>query len=323
MVKRVLSYLVIVAVFNLILVTSGFCWGSATHAFMARAIGRWNIYPNFQEMYGLMAPDLFNYNFGLTGDMALRAFTHGLPGQEGFMAVWEKARLIDHQKALALGFVAHNDLWGADSTAHHRALTVTPPSDFPGNLEPGYVIIKAWALNSDSTMDNYFRSLGLTNDNPEHFALRMEMCHQLVECAGDLIIRRLDSRIGEKIIVAAVTRSRSFPDLLIKAFGNPEYNKIIRENEWRFRRTMIQYGAILTRPEPEAFMAMAEEMAELGVEYLQRFAGIEVSPDRALEITRYGIRKALELCAQDFVNEVKKTIEQVRVELKNHLVSTN
>ncbi|MDI6844842.1 MAG: hypothetical protein QME28_01765 [Candidatus Saccharicenans sp.] len=71
MVKRSFSYLVIMAVFNLILVTSGFCWGSATHAFMARSIGWWNIYPNFQEMYGLMAPDLFNYNFDLAGAIRL------------------------------------------------------------------------------------------------------------------------------------------------------------------------------------------------------------------------------------------------------------
>ncbi len=323
MTRRVLTCLLMVAAFNLLLITSGFSWGSATHAFMARAIGRWNIYPNYQEMYGLMSPDLFNYNFDLAGDQGLRAFTHGIPGQEGFMAVWEKARWVDNQKSLALGFVAHNNLWGADSTAHRRALTVTPPADFPGNLEPGYIIIKAQALNSDPTMDNYLRNLGLFNDNPEHFALRMEMCHQLVECAGDLIIRRLDSRIGEKIIVAAVTRSRSFPELLIRAFDNPEYNRIIRENEWRFRRTMIQYGAVLTRPEPEVFMALAEEMAELGGEYLKKIAGIEILPDRALEITRYGIRKAIELCAPDYVNEVKKTIEQVRTELKNHLVSTN
>ncbi|MDI6849222.1 MAG: hypothetical protein QME69_05450 [Candidatus Saccharicenans sp.] len=155
------------------------------------------------------------------------------------MAFWEKARWVDNQKPLALGFVVHNDLCGADSTAHRRALTIAPPGDFPGNLEPGYIIIKAQALNSHPTMNNYFRSPGWLNDNREYFALRMEMCHQLVECAGDLIIRRLAPRIGERIIVAAVTRSRGFPELLIRAFDNPEYNRIIRENEWRFRRTML------------------------------------------------------------------------------------
>lgn len=79
----------------------------------------------------------------------------------------------------------------------------------------------------------------------------------------------------------------------------------------------------VTRPEPEAFSALAEEMAGLGVEYLKKIAGIEVSPDPALEITRHGIRKAIELFAPDHVNEVKRTIEQIRTELKNHLVSTN
>jgi len=321
--KRFIVYLLMVAAFDLLLISSGFSWGSATHAYMARVIGRWNLFVNSQEMYGLMAPDLFNYNFDLYGDMALRAFTHGMPGNEYFMAVWEKSRRIDGQKSLALGYVAHNDVWGADFTAHHRALTITAPGDFPGNLEPGYVIIKAHLLNSDPTMDNYFKSLGLSNDNLEQLELRVEMCHQLVETAGDLIIRRHDPKIGEKIIVAAVLRNRSFPELLIRAFGNEEYNRVIRQSEYQFRRLMIQYGAILSRPEPEAFQALAEEMAELGVAFLKKFTGLEISPEQALEITRYGIKKALQLCAPDYMPEVRKTIEQVKTELKNHLVSDN
>ncbi|MGB9894025.1 MAG: hypothetical protein ACPLRA_06385 [Candidatus Saccharicenans sp.] len=318
--KRAIGSILLILAFTLLLTAYGFSWGSATHAFIAKKIGRLSMFFNSQEIYGLMAPDLFNYNFELANDPILIAFTHGVPGNEGFMAVWEKAQWRDYQKSLAFGFVAHNDVWGADYTAHHQALTLSAPADFPQGIDPGYVIIKALALNSDPTMNSYFEALGLSNSDPQQFGLRLEMCHNLVETAGDLIIRRVDPGIGEKIISAAVLRSRSFPELLIKALNNPDYNQIIRQNEAQFRRLMIQYGAILAQPEARAFEGLAEQMAELGVAFIKQFAGIDIPLDQALEISKYGIKKSIELCAPDYLNEIRKTIGYLRVELQNHNV---
>ncbi|MGB9906209.1 MAG: hypothetical protein ACPLRR_02340 [Candidatus Saccharicenans sp.] len=304
----------------LVIVSYGFPWGSATHAFITKKVGRFFLTLDFQEMYGSLAPDLFNYNFTLSQDPGLRAFTHGVPGDEGFMSVWEKATYRNFQKSLAFGFVTHNDVWGADFTAHHQAQTIEPPADFiqvPGEIEPGYVIIKAQALNSDPTLNNFFESLGLSNSNPEHFGLRLELCHNLVEAAGDLIIRKVDSKIGEDIIAAAVIRDRSFQNLLIQALNNPEYNQVIRENEALFRRSMIQYGAILIQPELRAVKGLAESLAEIGVVYVKKAAGIDIPIEQATRIAEYGLKKSIQLCANDYLGEIRKTIERLRLELKN------
>ncbi|MCX8159369.1 MAG: hypothetical protein N3G18_00370 [Candidatus Saccharicenans sp.] len=317
--KSLVSGFLVVAM-TVFLVTSGFSWGSATHAFIAKKTGRYYLTLDFQELYGSLAPDLFNYNFDLYADPVLRVFTHGTPNNEGFMSIWEKATYRNFQKALAYGFIAHNDVWGADFTAHHQAQTITPPADFPlvpGEIEPGYVIIKALALNSDPTMNSYFESLGLFNANPEQFRLRLELCHNLVESAGDLIIKKVDARVGEDIIAAAVLRDRSFQNLLISALDNPEYNSAIRENEALFRRFMIQYGAILILPELRALKGLAESLAQSGVVFLKKVAGVEIPLDQATEFAEYGLKKSIQLCAPDYVNEIRKTIEKVRLEMRS------
>lgn len=310
----------LVLVMTMFLVTSGFSWGSATHAFIAKKIGRYYLTLDLQELYGSLAPDLFNYNFDLYADPGLRVFTHGTPGNEVFMSVWEKATYRNFQKALAYGFVAHNDVWGADFTAHHQAQTITPPADFPlvpGEVEPGYIMIKAVALNADPTLNNYFESLGLYNSDPGQFRLRLELCHNLVESAGDLVIKKIDQRVGEDIIASAVVRDRSFPNLLITALNNPDYNSAIRENEALFRRFMIQYGAILILPEFRALKGLAESLAQSGVVFLKKMAGIEIPLDRATEIAEYGLKKSIQLCVPDYMNEVRKTIEKVRLEMRS------
>ncbi|RFT15871.1 MAG: hypothetical protein OP8BY_2269 [Candidatus Saccharicenans subterraneus] len=318
--RKSLVSALLVLVMTMFMVISGFSWGSATHAFIAKKTGRYYLALDFQELYGSLAPDLFNYNFDLYADPVLRAFTHGTPGNEAFMSVWEKATYRNFQKALAYGFVAHNDVWGADFTAHHQAQSIAPPDDFPlvpGEIEPGYVMIKAVALNADPTINNYFESLGLYNADPGQFRLRLELCHNLVESAGDLIIRKVDARIGEDIIAAAVVRDKSFQNLLITALNNPDYNSAIRENEVLFRRFMVQYGAILILPEFRALKGLAESLAQSGVLLLKKMAGIDIPLDRATEIAEYGLKKSIQLCAPDYMNEVRKTIEKVRLEMRS------
>ena len=315
--KRYLAAGLLFLVLNLAIVTYGFSWGAATHAFIMKRVGPLYLALNFQEMYGAMAPDLFNYDFALYHVPVLRAFTHGQPGNEGFMAVWQKAGPM--VKPLAFGFVAHNDVWGADYTAHHQSQTLTPPADFPSipGVDPGYVTIKALALNSDPVMNGYLVAVGLDNSVPEQFKLRLDICENLVESAGDLIIKKVDPTIGSQIISSVVLRNQNFPDLLIKALDNPDYNQVIVKDEAHLRRKMLQYGAILTLPERETIKVLSEEMAWLGVEYLKQVASLDVPLEQAKQISEYGIKKALQLCASDYMNEIRKTIELVRTELRN------
>ena len=72
-------------------------------------------------------------------------------------------------RALAYGFVSHNNLWGVDSTAHHAGRTV--------GLTEGYVIAKAKALGDTAPLPP---QLGIP---PE---VAPTLYHAIVEAGVDL-----------------------------------------------------------------------------------------------------------------------------------------
>jgi hypothetical protein len=112
--KKALALGILSLAFLLFSSSMAFSWGSATHAYIASRIGKILPLMNANEMYGCMAPDIFNYVFTFNPDQmeAIRYYTHGTPGHEGFMNAWRKASWWSYQKSLAYGFVAHNDVWG-------------------------------------------------------------------------------------------------------------------------------------------------------------------------------------------------------------------
>lgn len=77
-----------------------------------------------------------------------------------------------------------NDVWGADSTAHHASRTL--------NSEEGWVIAKSKLL--EQLLIDTFESIGLGRE--EYYELRIELCHNIVETAGDILIKRINA-IGE------------------------------------------------------------------------------------------------------------------------------
>ena len=174
---------------------------------------------------------------------AIQLYTHGSPGAEGFMEVWRKASWWGYQKSLAYGYVAHNDVWGIDSTAHHSGVKV--------GQGVGYVILKAQklleqnivisGLNPPEGMPLWqvFYGVGLTSD-----ADQLELAHNLFETAGDIYIAQQDKLIGEKIICAALARSNDFPALLTKAMGI-SWKDMIYAAEKEFRKSMVLYGGAL------------------------------------------------------------------------------
>jgi hypothetical protein len=95
-------------------------WGFAVHAYLGDELGKKHGTKNINEIYGILSPDIFNLSFQLPNNCPAELYdqTH-----HQFMPVWNKAK-PRLQTALAYGFVAHNDTWGADSTAHHKGTTV-------------------------------------------------------------------------------------------------------------------------------------------------------------------------------------------------------
>jgi len=289
--------------------SNAFCWGSATHAYIDDHLGKRGVLKNINEMYGGMAPDVFNYLFDKPTYLGYLCFqTHN-----EFLKVWD-ASGFEKGEALAYGFVSHNDLWGADSTAHHSGLTF-------GTSE-GYIIAKAYILTRILEQVPEYQALGL----PEPVAL--EVSHNFVEAGVDILIKRIDPFIGKKIAASALRRSPEFPFLLLKAYAQDfseyagirylEAAKIITSAEREFRKTTVLYGQALMQDEATALQLISEQMAELSTVFLTAY-GVELPEGTDLTpLIQFAIDQAMVICADDFAAEVTATINFVDQQLKLH-----
>jgi len=317
--KKFFTLVLLGLVFLLYSTSMAFSWGSATHAYIADHIGKFLPLMNANEMYGIMAPDIFNYVFTLDpGQMAaIQRYTHGSPGAEDFMEVWRKASWWGYQKSLAYGYVAHNDVWGIDSTAHHSGVKV--------GQGVGYVILKAQKLleqnivipgltaEAGEPLDQVFSRVGLVVP-----ADQLELAHNLFETAGDIYIAQQDKLIGEKIICAALARSNDFPALLTKAMDIVGKDMIYAA-EKEFRKSMVLYGGALIQDQETAIKNMSDQMAQLGILYLEAKGVTGITLDLAKILAEKAIRAALPLCG-DYMTEVNATVGFVKSNLVAHSV---
>ena len=111
-------------------------WNSGTHSHVADVQGSTQGSSNYQEMYGGMALDTFNFGFD-----PYSIYLAGLLHTDAALKLWDCAQVAG-PKALpvAFGFMTHNDVWGADYTAHHDGRTYGQGT--------GYVIAKANFLHT-------------------------------------------------------------------------------------------------------------------------------------------------------------------------------
>ncbi|HWR97043.1 MAG TPA: hypothetical protein VN317_01335, partial [Candidatus Methanoperedens sp.] len=181
--RRTTIALTLLFVLSLVPAGSAFGWGSATHAYLGHELRAQAGPVDLDEVYGSMAPDLFNFLF-TTPYAPLSPYLYGLSHGEGpalraaLRRGWEKAELY--------GFLGHNDVWGSDLTAHHAALTLDPAQ--------GYVITKALALHQILMLVPEYVALGLSD------AASLEICHNLVESAGDLLIAGAEPEVGALMV---------------------------------------------------------------------------------------------------------------------------
>lgn len=283
-----------------------FSWGSATHAYILDHLGQRLPLMNANEVYGVMGADIFNYVFTLTPEQmaVVNAFTHGSPGNEQFMEVWKKARWWGFEKNLAYGYVAHNEVWGCDFTAHILALTTS--------VSEGYVITKAKLLAA--ALHDYFVGAGITDEG-----IILMLCHNLIENAGDIFLLRADPLIGQKIVTSSVLRSNDFPALVTRAMG-PGWHDAVFAAEKEFRKTMILYGAALMQGEQSAIQTLSAQIAQIGVEYVKALGGPEIPLDVATQLAIAGTQAGLQIIAPDYMTEVNATVGFVRQQLALHNV---
>lgn len=319
-----ISVTVLLSFFAMIFISpSAYPWGSATHAYIAGLIGKTDALANDNEIYGLIAPDIFNYAFGSPYQDYLHDRTH-----DDFMRIWKKARKKpkwEMEEALAFGFVAHNDVWGSDYIAHWNSLTVPPLVPMPEELQPGYVVIKSVELEALLDSFGVWALLGIAG--PEYFEMRIDLCHELVEVAGDYFVRMyMDLAIGQKILAAMPNRSSTFPKLMARAYagnlvafsnrmGIPMNQRgaleVLNSSEVVFQGMMTLYAGALSLPDAEVKPAIAQFLASLASVY-----GITVDPATA----EMALDGALFVIADTFPTEVGAVIGYLPAQMDAHKV---
>ncbi|MDI6448232.1 hypothetical protein [Anaerobaca lacustris] len=290
-------------------------WGSATHAYIAREAAGKPGAVDLHVMYGAVLPDAFNIMFGDPYQSSLWTLTH-----YEFMQLVDEAQ-SEQDKALAFGFASHNEAWGADRTAHIRAMH---------HPDSGYVIRKQNDLAA--ILEPQVRLFLLFSGVPNPSAVTEEslpvVAHTAIETAVDLLIRRNeDPDIGRRLLLAARARGWSAPVLLCKAYaadlaataGTSEAvaASLIVAAESEFRHQIALYGAALMQADP--IDALAEQGAELARLLLTARHGAMV--DVPVSLMKEILETAIDVVESDYAAELAATIAYVRQELDSHGVT--
>jgi hypothetical protein len=300
----------------LVFSSTAFSWGWAVHTYIDEQFNtKWQI-RNANLLYGGLTPDIFNYQF-----VAPALYMHDQTHND-FMKVWEAAQ-SKPGKALAFGFVSHNEVWGVDSTAHRSGITFGQLGTIPGHPEAGgYVVAKAYLLKGILEQIPEFNALQL----PEPVAL--EVAHELVEYGVDILMKQIDPMIGAKITAAALPPNPNFPLLLEKAYVEEfaahfgisyvDTLKFFTSSERQFRQLMVLYGQVLMQDDATAILLISEQLADIAKTFLTA-NGITLPPGADITpLLQFGISQSMMICAPDFGQEVSATSSFVAQQLVAH-----
>ncbi len=245
-------------------------WGWATHTYFAKQLAG----DDADAIYGAVLPDMGQVMDPVTGEF-IQELTHD-----------KFSRLVGkgYQMGLsdtAYGFASHNELWGADNTAHD------PVS--------GYVTLAAARLVTrtglDTTLRRLFLAKGLSESDASSLAALFAgtIAHEAVEYAVDiLVMESRDPAVGDSLEDAALLRNDRDPDLLVRAYGHnvaarlqvPDgaAESLLRAGETEFRVFMEGYGFLMASREREVIVG---GLAQLGAvrfsAYVRALTGLDVA----------------------------------------------
>lgn len=222
-------------------------WGPGGHAVVltgaaeARGVSAPTEYLYLQAIYGAIAPDLAWQASGqLRVDLA--AATHDEPG---YREPWDRARAgVAAERAFALGWVSHNQAWGADYYAHlgNPFLGTWPAAG------PGYVVERAGVVAARCGVSE-------------------EVAHDYVEVAVDLLLDQQHPEwgLGELLQDAVASRDWRVPRLLARSYADvPGANWLsIRTLEGTFRLGSSVYAGTLALPTGQDDATFSTGMAVL------------------------------------------------------------
>ncbi len=311
----------LVILFVIFSTSNAFSWGSATHAYIDDKIGKSLLLKNLNEIYGGMAPDVFNfYPEVLTSGTA---YNH-LYIQTHFnsLALWSEAQ-GEMRKASAFGFASHSNgqlegpkagFLGADYTAH----------GFAENDLSFYVNNKAKALW------DYLRPIIPTGIIPDN-ATGLSISHNIIEFTIDImVVYRMEGgiTIGKKMIESVLLRTPEFPLLLVKTYAKGlssafhmtrhEAAEVIISAERDFRKTMLIYGQGLVQ---ENESAAINYVASLLAQMANEIYGIPVRQEQLIELVKIAISQAQVLCVNDYELAINGTIDFVKDQMTDYGIS--
>jgi hypothetical protein len=288
--------------------SQAWAWGSATHAYIADKLGSTQGLTNLNEIYGAMALDTFNYLFDSPYQTLLENQAHLEAGK-----VWYAAQAGDsYTRSAAYGFMSHNDVWGADYTAHHNGRTY--------GIGEGYIIAKTEYMLS--LYGGIFTYLNVPQ------SLAFDLTHVAVETGVDVLMLRLDPQIGNKITEAAVQRTPQFPELLVLAYANDlplnyqDASTLIRNAEAQFNSVMQLYGQALSSDEETAIRLLSEQLANIANAYLAPYGITLPEGFDLVSFTEAYISATMALCEDDYAEEINQTIAFVDGQLKENSINS-
>lgn len=296
-----------------------FAWAPGTHTFIASQLRPRT--PGFmdQQMYGSVAADVDEF-FTAAPDYLNTYFyaTHYEP-----MQVWDAAKSMPIQdRALAFGWVGHNQAWGADHNAHIGSFLFGP--------NKGYVIAKAKVLCG--TLRTQLHRAGLD----AYLPIITEMnCHFIAEYGMDILMTYRDPSLGRKVYTAAASRDPGFGLLMINAFPSAMTPYQSMGQQFAFYESMTptaeyptmvgwnlimqQYGMVLSAPVGQRVPAMAQFLTGLATQM-----GIlppTQTPEEAAamqKLIELALIDSMVVCAPDLQIEVNATVTRVGTAMKTH-----
>ncbi len=305
--------LIILLSFYLICPATLFAWGLATHAYFGDKLGKTSIYLNWQEIYGAMAPDLNKSLFGTRYQDSLGVLTHSK-----FSLVSNLAK-TSGLKAFAYGFSSHNEIWGADFTAHHEGRTTSGR---------GYVSVQVTALKSafQDSIQQILLNNGIDPQPADSLSAEYapSLAHLATELAVDIWIKRHESPgIGKQMIQAAQLRSSSIPGLLVAAYAEPLAQQcdisrltatgLILAAEKSFQECVSYYGYILSKNDSQLISLLSVYAANLAEQYFKLVHGLTISVPPAAAANL--LRLAMAQVENSYAAEIAATLAYLRNEM--------
>ncbi|MCX7975310.1 MAG: hypothetical protein N3B16_12565 [Candidatus Aminicenantes bacterium] len=157
--------------------------------------------------------------------------------------------------------------------------------------------------------------------------IAIEICHNIIEAAGDIVLVRYDKTVGAKLIEIAARPKPNMQNLLVRAYAQglcefslttlfpltyEQAEQLIREEENNFRTYGIAYGWLLQQNEAIILENVINEFKQLATLYLGS-VGIPVPPEPLLTLLlQISFKAAIGLIENDYMPEVMATIEMVK-----------